>query len=302
MEGENAPSAPDAPTTCFYHRDRVTGRRCTRCDRPACPDCLHQASVGSHCWECIKAAAPPRSEQVRRAWRSEGLLVTKILIGLNVLVFIPTIASGGLLGRTSSDFHRDFALSGLDLASGEWYRLVTSGFLHYGLVHVGMNMFVLYQLGLTLEGGIGRSRFLAIYVASLFAGSFGATVVSPSALTAGASGAVFGMAAAATVGLSRRGVPFTSTGWGPMLLFNFVFTFAVPGISIGGHVGGLIGGLIVGFLMLDPRVAYHRPWLGYVAAAAVIVVSAAGTYAFITGKYGTCNPVPFAPGRYNCTG
>jgi membrane associated rhomboid family serine protease len=292
---------PDAPTTCFHHRDRVTGRRCTRCGRPACPDCLHQASVGSHCWECIKAAAPPRSEQLRRAWRGADLLVTKVLIGLNVLVFIPTIASGGALGRTGSTFHQDFALNGLDLAAGEWYRLVTSGFLHFGLLHVGMNMFILYQLGLTLESGIGRVRFVVIYFASLFAGSLGAVIMSPDALTAGASGAVFGMAAAATIGLHRRGVPFASTGWGPMLLFNLVFTFAVPGISVGGHIGGLAGGLIVGYLMLDPRVAFHRPWLGYVAAAVVILVSVFGSYAYVTSKYGTCEPVPFAAGRYECT-
>lgn len=283
------PPAPDVPTTCFHHRDRPTGRKCTRCGRPACPDCLHTASVGSHCWECIKAAAPPRSEQIRRAWRGEDLLVTKILIGLNVLVFIPTAASGGAMGDTASQFHAEWALYGRGVAAGEWYRLVTSGFLHYGLIHVALNMYILYMLGMTLErGGAGRAKFIVIYTASLFSGAFLALIMDPGALTAGASGAIFGLAAAATIGLSRRGVSFANTGWGPMLLFNLVFTFAADGISIGGHLGGLIGGAVVGYLLLDPRIGYRTPWAGFVAAAVVIVISVVGSVVAMQSRYGDC--------------
>jgi membrane associated rhomboid family serine protease len=292
MSFPTPPPLPDAapePTTCFYHRDRETGRKCTRCGRPACPDCLHQASVGSHCWECIKAAAPPRKEQIRRAVRGEDLLVTKILIVLNVAMFIPTIATGGALGSTASDFHGDFALWGPAVAAGEWYRIVTSGFLHFGLIHLGMNMYILYQLGLTLEArGSGRLKYLAVYFASLFAGSFLALVLSPDASTAGASGAVFGLAGAATVGLSRRGIPFSATGWGPLLVINLIFTFAADGISIGGHIGGLIGGLIVGYLMFDPYLGYRRPWLGFVAAGIIILGSLAGSIITMNDRYGEC--------------
>jgi membrane associated rhomboid family serine protease len=294
------PPDPAAPTTCFYHRDRVTGRRCTRCGRPACPDCLHSASVGSHCWECIKAAAPPRTEQIKRAWRGEDLLVTKVLIALNILAFVPTVASGGIMGDRASAFHQDYAVSGLDLATGEWYRMVSSGFLHFGIIHLALNMYILYQLGMTLERGIGRGRFIAIYLASLIAGSFGAVLLSPEALTAGASGAVYGMAGAATIGLSRRGVPFASTGWGPLLLINLVFTFARPGISIGGHLGGLATGLILGYVFLDPRVQALRPRLGYILTAVIVAVSVVGTFTYVNGKYGTCEHAPVA-GFYDCT-
>ncbi len=292
---------PTAPTTCFHHRDRETGRRCTRCGRPACSDCLHPASVGSHCWECIRAAAPPRSEQLKRAWRGDDLLVTKALIAVNVVMFLPTVAGGGAFGSTTAAFHERFALFGPALAHGEWYRLFTSGFLHFGIIHLAMNMYILFLLGRTLEAGIGRARFATIYLASLVGGSLGAVVLSPGALTAGASGAVFGLAGAATLGLSRRGVPFAATGWGPMLLLNLVITFSIPGISIGGHVGGLVVGLILGHLTLDPRLGAQRPALGFVAAVLIVVVGVVGAFAFVQQEYGECTPVPFATGQYTCT-
>lgn len=250
---------------------------------------MHQASVGSHCWECIKAAAPPRSEQIKRAVRTEDLLVTKILIAANIAVFVPTALSGGALGRTGSSFHADWALWGPAIAGGEWYRLVTSGFLHFGLIHLALNMYILYQLGLTLEGGgLGRARYVAIYFASLFAGSFLAVLFEPDALTAGASGAVYGVAGAATIGLSRRGVPFASTGWGPMLIINLVFTFTANGISIGGHVGGLLAGLVVGYLMLDPRVGTQRPRLGVFVAIGIMVFSSLAAIGTMNSRYGEC--------------
>ena len=288
MEIIDDAGAASGPTTCFYHHDRETGRRCTRCGRPACPDCLHSASVGSHCWECIKAAAPPRKEQIRRAVRGEDLLVTKILIAINVAVFIPTVLSGGIGGRSSSSFHVDWALNGKLVAAGEWYRLLTSGFLHFGIIHLGLNMYILYQLGLTLErGGAGRMRYIAIYFASLFAGSFLALILSPDGLTAGASGAVYGVAGAATIGLARRGVPFASTGWGPMLIINLLFTFSASGISVGGHVGGLIGGLVTGYLLLDPRLG-QRPRTGFIVAVAIVVFSIGASVGAMQSRYGSC--------------
>ncbi len=223
--------------------------------------------------------------------RGEDLLVTKVLIALNVAVFIPTALSGGIAGRSSSSFHIDWALNGKLVAAGEWYRLVTSGFLHYGLIHLGLNMYILYQLGLTLErGGAGRLRYIAVYFASLFAGSFLALILSPDALTAGASGAVYGVAGAATIGLARRGVPFASTGWGPMLIINLIFTFSASGISIGGHVGGLIGGVITGYLLLDPIMG-QRPRNGFIAAIAIIVLSIGGSVVAMQSRYGDCETV-----------
>ena len=123
----------------------------------------------------------------------------------------------------------------------EYYRLVSSGFLHYGIFHIGMNMLLLFQLGQLLEPAIGRVRFGLLYFSSLLAGSFGALLLQPNGLTGGASGAVFGLMAAAAIGLHRRGVNVFKTGIGTTLVLNLVITFTIPGISVGGHLGGAIG-------------------------------------------------------------
>ncbi len=282
-------SNPDTPTTCFYHRGRETGRKCSRCGRPACPDCLHQASVGSHCWECIKAAAPARTEQIKRAVRGENLLVTKILIAINVAVFVATAADGGFAGA-ATEFHVRWALWGPPVADGEWYRVVTSGFLHYGIIHLAMNMYALFLLGGSLEGqGAGRGRFVAIYLASLLMGSFVVLLISPDNLTAGASGAIYGLMGAVIVAHVRRGVPLTSSPWFAVMLFNFVFTFAnARTISVAGHVGGFIGGAIVGFLLLDPRIGFRRPWLGYGATVAIAALALAVGPGMMQSRYGEC--------------
>jgi membrane associated rhomboid family serine protease len=245
-------------TTCFHHQDRVTGRSCTRCGRPACSDCLHDAPVGSHCWECIRAARPPTSERVRRWNATAGDVVTKAIIAVNVAVYLLTAATGGAMGR-GGDIQLRLALFGPAVAAGEWYRLVTSGFVHFGLLHIAFNMLILYRFGTLLEPALGKARMLALYTAALFAGSFGVVLLEPHGVTAGASGAVFGLVGATAVGLRHRGINVWQSGVGPLLAVNLIFTFAIPGVSIGGHVGGLIGGLLVGGVMLrspnEPRPA-----------------------------------------------
>lgn len=236
--------------TCFHHTDRETGRACTRCGRPACPECLHQAAVGSHCWECIKAARPPTRERVRRWNARTPTLVTRVIIGLNLAVFVATMVEGGQAFGRAGDLQRDLALFGPFVADGEWYRLITSGFVHYGVVHLAFNMLILYRFGEMLEPALGRIRMVALYFAALLGGSFGAVLVSPHAFTAGASGAVFGLVGAAAVGLRQRGIDVWQSGVGPLLAINLVLTFAIPGISVGGHLGGLAGGAATGAVML----------------------------------------------------
>jgi membrane associated rhomboid family serine protease len=260
--------------TCFHHIDRPTGRSCTRCGRPACPDCLHEAPVGAHCWECIKAARPPAGERLRRWNARSSLLVTKVIIGLNLAVFVlTTFEGGGALGRVGR-LQARLALYGPAIAGGEWYRLLTSGFVHYGLVHIAFNMVILYRFGEMLEPALGRARLVALYVAALLAGSFGAVLLQPTGRAAGASGAVFGLVGAAAVGLRRRGIDVWRSGVGPLLAINLVLTFVIPGISIGGHLGGLAGGVAVGGVMLQsppsrPALARDIAFAALVAALAV---------------------------------
>jgi membrane associated rhomboid family serine protease len=269
-------TTPDQPVssteTCFHHHDRETGRHCTRCGRPACGECLHPAAVGSQCWECIKAARPPTRERVRRSLATRPLIATQTLIGANVVVFFLTNGINPSQGNTR--LFR-YAQTALFVDHGEWWRLVTAGFIHFGILHIAFNMFALYIIGQALEPAIGPWRFSAIYFAALLAGSLGAMILDPLVYSGGASGAVFGVGAAATVAMTRRGVRFWDTGFGPLLLLNLAFGFFLPDVSIGGHLGGMIGGAIVGFAMVQPSKSRHGPVTGYLVALLV----AAGSFA-----------------------
>lgn len=169
----------------------------------------------------------------------------------------------------------DLGLSLPYIQNGEWYRIVSSGFLHFGALHIGMNMLLLWQLGQLLEPALGEWKFSLLYFASMFGGAIGALLLTPNGLTGGASGAVFGLMAAAAVALQQRGVNPLRTGIGTTLILNLIITFMIPGISVGGHVGGAITGAAVGYVMLEPRWTRTSPavsWLAPIIAMALSVV------------------------------
>jgi membrane associated rhomboid family serine protease len=202
--------------------------------------------------------------------------VTLTLIAVNVAIFVIGLGLGDdpeVPGREQLTV--DFALFGPLVDTGEWYRLVTSGFLHANLLHLAFNMYLLYLLGLQLEPVLGRFRFTVVYFFSLLTGSLGVLLIDPTAVTVGASGAVFGlMGAAVAVQRSRNINPFDS-GLGALIVLNLVFTFAFShNISVGGHVGGLAGGLVAGWLlvMLPAR---SRALPSYLPTAAVIALGGA---------------------------
>ena len=267
--------------TCYRHPNREAGRRCTRCGKWACTDCLVQASVGSHCLECAKAERPDVATRARYWSARQPTLVTYTLIALNVAVFayVALADSSTLGGRTRltpDNPQIDLGLAANALAQGasEYYRLVTSGFLHFGILHLALNMLLLFQLGQLLEPAIGRVRFALLYFAALLAGSAGALLLSdPRSLTGGASGAVFGLMGAAFVGMRNRGVNPFSSGLGAVLVMNLIFTIAIPGISIGGHLGGLLGGAIAGWVILAPHHVRLPTWASYAVPVGVIVAS-----------------------------
>ncbi len=237
--------------TCYRHGDRRAGVVCQRCDRPICPDCMRQASVGFHCPECTKAGA---QKIIRPSQPVSRPIVTQVLIGLNVAVALLGMSMQGdelvLQGGLIADSFLDGEPIGV--ANGEWYRVVTSGFLHSGLLHLGFNMFVLYQLGQLLEGALGRVRFTIVYFVAMLSGSLGVMLLSPDSLTVGASGAVFGLMGAAVATLRQRGIDVMSTGLGGTIVLNLVITFTLSRyISVGGHVGGLIGGFLAGWILVD---------------------------------------------------
>jgi membrane associated rhomboid family serine protease len=208
---------------------------------------------------------------------------TVALIAINVIVYLAEIASGsGGLGEQSGHLVADYGLFGPSVAEGEWYRLVTSGFLHASLIHIGFNMLLLYLLGRLLEPALGTPRFLVLYFASLLAGSFGALVLEPNSLGIGASGAIFGLAGAVFIIARGRGMDALAGEIGFLIVFNLIFSFASPRISIGAHVGGLIGGVICALAIVAGERGYFGPRrreAEYLAMLAVAVVAVLGALA-----------------------
>jgi membrane associated rhomboid family serine protease len=260
---------------CYRHPDRRAGVTCQRCDRPICPDCMNTASVGFHCPECARTGRQKVYTKSAIAHLNRPV-VTQAIIGINVAVFIAGIvysSRNALSGR--GGFIVDGGLFGPSVADGEWYRLVTSGFLHAGLVHLGLNMYLLYILGSSLEPALGRARFVAVYATSLLCGSLGVIVLQPEALTVGASGAVFGLMGALFVLARARGIDPWSSGIGGLIGINLIFTFAIPGISIGGHLGGLLGGMASAWLLEGTGTLDRKQALGAVVALGGAAAAAA---------------------------
>lgn len=282
-------TASPPATTCYRHPDRVTGVRCQRCERPVCPACAVPAPVGVQCVECVRGA---RSRVIsgRAVLAGARPTVTYALIAVNVVVWgagvLVAMANGSLNGLFSGNVFLGIgALAAPPVAAGQWWRILTSAFLHSGALHLGMNMVSLFVLGPFLERALGWLRYAAVYLAALVAGSLGALILSPGTLTLGASGAIFGLLGAIIIGQRIGGVSSRASGLIPLLVLNLAFTFLVPGISIGAHLGGLAGGLIAGLLVFGRhRVASH-------AATATAAVLALGGACFVAALWVASNPV-----------
>ncbi|MGV9210310.1 rhomboid family intramembrane serine protease [Micromonospora sp. RB23] len=268
--------SPPTTPVCYRHPGRETYIRCTRCDRPICPECMREASVGHQCPECVnegrRSVRPARTAFGGGAAGRHGY-VTKALITLNVLLFLLSIASarsgsavvggsglGGLMGD-GTPLTNWGAVYGLTppgylpdgIADGDYYRLFTAMFLHYGVIHLLLNMWALWILGRSLEANLGPLRFGALYLIGGLGGNVAAYLFSnPNAATAGASTAIFGLFAALVIIERKLGRDISQVI--PILVINLVFTLTVPGISIPGHLGGLVaGGAMAAVLAYAPR-------------------------------------------------
>ena len=237
--------------------------------------------VGMRCPECSRERTRVRT---MRSLQREPL-VTYVLIAICVVAWVAELATGA--GRTGGGtVVTHGALFGPAIGEGhEYWRLVTGAFLHsnelpYGIFHVGFNMYLLWYLGRLLEPAIGRLRFGVIYFAALLCGAFGALLVTPNAYTTGASGAVFGLMGAAVVILRARGLDPWQSGIGPLIVLNLLLSFAVPGISIGGHIGGLIGGAAAAYLLEELPGRWQRAGL---PACVLLSVAAVGGALAVAG-------------------
>jgi membrane associated rhomboid family serine protease len=235
--------------------------------------------VGMRCPECARQRTQVRNP-VGSAGRSDAP-ATFVLIGLCVVAFVAELFSGGSIGGLGgASLTSDGGLFGPAVATGEPYRVVTYSFLHAGLLHLGFNMFALYILGTLLEPAIGSRRFVGIYVVSVLGGALGALLVDPNELTVGASGGVFGLMAAAFLIARNRGLDHLASQIGFFVIINLFITFAIPGISIGGHIGGLIGGGLVAMLysVTERRLA-NAVLLETAGVLALCAVAVAGSLA-----------------------
>jgi len=235
--------------------------------------------VGMRCPECSSQKTQVRTV---RDLHAEPQL-TYAIIAVNVLVFIAQVASGaGGFDATSGTVFREGALFGPLVADGEWWRIITGGFLHGGFLHIAFNMYFVYFLGTMLEPVIGKLRFGLLYLVSLLGGSFGALLLSFGSPTVGASGAAFGLLAGGIVFMRARGIDPMQSGLVMTLVLNLGITFLIPGISIGGHIGGLVGGALAALILFDlpdtmrvPPMAANLLCAGLGAAAVVGAIAVA---------------------------
>ena len=242
-------------------------------------------SVGMRCPECARDRT--RARTIRST--SGVPVVTRALIAINVIVFLAETATGVRLGGCSVNCGTVWnhgVLFGPAIAhQHEYWRIVSGGFLHDGILHIAVNMLSLYFIGAALEPAIGHFNFGAIYLVSLLAGSFGALLFEPGVPTVGASGAIFGIFGALIVVAYHRGIPIWQSGLGMVLLINLVFSVTFSGISIGGHLGGLIAGLICGEIVVRFSERRRLPAAVYAGFALVALASVAGAVA-VAGSAG----------------
>jgi membrane associated rhomboid family serine protease len=306
------------PRYCYRHPDRETGLSCSECARPICVDCMMVAPVGIRCPDhagvrprpVATAATRPATiatKRVRRTAARHGYVipefsVTKVLVVVNVVIYFLELASGaGIYGDSGWLFQRGALLvnggfvghqllpqhpgvpippgiHAAGLEHGEWWRLITAAFLHYGPIHLGLNMLALWWLGQPVEAALGRARYLLLYVVSGIAGSAGALLLTPNSVTVGASGAIFGILGALLV-LEYQVTGSLAGQAMTLIVINLAFSAGFSSnISLGGHVGGLIAGILstiafVGFRRQYPAVG--RPALvraGIVVAIGVLSV------------------------------
>jgi membrane associated rhomboid family serine protease len=239
---------------CYRHPNREAYVRCTRCDRPICPDCMREASVGFHCPDDVAIARRtqrPVRTSVGAVLRDSPPYVTVTIIVLNVAAYLVTALGphGNLNNPGGSRVFQDGQLLPLWVSrDAEYYRLLTSAFLHANVLHIGANMLAVAFIGPTLERAIGRWRFACVYLLSALGGSaaiyaFG----SPYVPVIGASGAVFGLFGVCLVMVRRLNLDLQYLVG--VIVVNFVFTFSVAGISKLGHIGGFVTGILAGLVI-----------------------------------------------------
>ncbi|MET7365603.1 rhomboid family intramembrane serine protease [Streptomyces sp. NPDC005566] len=285
-EGQDPSAATEGPLRCYRHPGRETGIRCVRCERPICTECMISASVGFQCPECVREGSGTGHHSAANRPRTlaggtvaeDPRLITKVLLGINLAVFVAVWVTGRswlvddllLFGRAYSG---DPGGGVEGVAEGQWYRLVTSMFLHQDVWHIAFNMLGLWWLGGPLEEALGRARYLTLYLLSGLAGSALTYWISdPAQGSLGASGAIFGLLGATAVLMRRMNYDMRPVI--ALLVVNLIFTFNPwGGIAWQAHVGGLVAGTLIAIAMVHaPRDRRNLVQYGSCALVLVAVV------------------------------
>jgi membrane associated rhomboid family serine protease len=274
---------------CYRHPNRETFVSCSECGRPICAECMTPAPVGQRCPE--HSGKPQGTKRIsagvrRGAFEGTGALMTKILLAVNILIYVITAAQGGGINDPGGSLFNRWLLFGPAVANGDWWRLITSAFLHASLLHIAFNMYFLWFVGSAVEQALGRGRFLLIYFVSALAGSAGALVWTPATPTVGASGALFGILGAALVLERQRNFVLGGSALA-LIVINLILSFTLSNISVGGHIGGLIGGILCTLVLSKfgrAHAAYSRVGLwGIAGVLGVGLLSIAVAYWRVRG-------------------
>jgi membrane associated rhomboid family serine protease len=250
---------------------------------------MTQAPVGQRCPD--HSGKPQGVQRLAKGTRrgvfeGTGALVTKTLVAVNIFVYVITAAQGSGINSPGGSLFARWVLFGPAVANGDWWRLITSTFLHASLIHIAFNMYFLWFVGSPVEQALGRGRFLLVYLVSGLAGSAGALVYTPTSPTVGASGAIFGILGAALILERQRNYVLGGSALG-LIVINLVLSFAISGISIGGHIGGLIGGALCTLVLSKfgrAHAAYSRVGLwGIAGVLGVGLLSIAVAYWRVRG-------------------
>ena len=280
--GDEPGSAPAGIPVCYRHPGRETYVSCSRCGRPACPDCLRSAPVGQQCMDCIRGRSPeagPRARQPRTPFGGRvttGAAVTWSLVGINVLLYVAVLARPSIADNLEMvGYASDGRGGAVGVGAGQWYRLLTSAFVAptggtFGFADILFNMWALIVVGPQLERLLGSVRYLAVYLLSAIGGGvFLYYLVPPNQAALGASGAVFGLFGAWFVVSRKLGTD--SRGIIGLIAINLFLGFVVHGIAWQDHIGGLVvGALITAAYVYAPRA--HRAL--FQAGATVAVLAA----------------------------
>jgi len=258
---------------------------CSECGRPICTDCVTFAPVGLRCPDHAAADDSGGSVQrraqkaVRRSTRvgPTDAIVTKLLVAANVIVYLITVAQSPYSGKLNSpggSLFNNWALFGPAVDHGDWWRLITSAFLHGGLLHIAFNMLALWWLGSPVEIALGRARYLGLYLVSGLAGAAGALIADPNSVTVGASGAIFGLLGAGLI-LEWQATGSLAGNYLMLIVINLAISFS-PGLNIsyGGHIGGLIGGIVTTLAFTHAR--RPRAQFAGIGATAIVTLLAVG--------------------------